>query len=77
MGEYSDTIKEAMVTKLTSPGAPCANSLAQEVGISHSSLSRWLRRYAKVAKAGGFVKGRLPQEWVAVLLPNMHEKEAS
>jgi transposase-like protein len=65
MGEYSDAIKEAMVIKLTSPCAPSANALAQEVGIHQSTLSRWIREYAKVGKAGGVMKGRRPQDWAA------------
>ena len=65
MDEYSDRIKEAMVMKLTSPGAPSANSLAAEVGIHQSTLSRWVREYANVGKAGGFMKARRPQDWTA------------
>ncbi len=65
MDEYSDRIKEAMVVKLTSPGAPSANSLAPEVGIHQSTLSRWVREYAKVGKAGGFMKARRPQDLAA------------
>jgi|TARA_B100001964_G_C14191682_1_gene581374 transposase-like protein len=65
MREYSDTIKEAMVVKLTSPGAPSASSLAQEVGITQSTLSRWVKEYAKVGRAGGVMKARRPLDWAA------------
>ncbi len=65
MSEYSDRIKEAMVMKLTSPGAPSANSLAPEVGIHQSTLSRWVRECAKVGKAGGLMKARRPQDLAA------------
>ena len=65
MSEYSDMIKEAMVMKLTSPGAPSANSLAAEVGIHQSTLSRWVRECAKVGKTGGFMKAIRPQDWAA------------
>ena len=65
MGEYSDTIKDAMVMRLTSPGAPSASSLAHEVGIHQSTLSRWVRECAKVGQAGGFMKARRPQDWIA------------
>ena len=65
MGEYSDTIKDTMVMKLTLPGAPSANSLASEVGINQSTLSRWVREYAKVGKAGGLMKAIRPQDWAA------------
>jgi len=65
MSEYSDMIKEAMVMKLTSPGSPSATSLAQEVGIHQSTLSRWVREYGNVGKAGGSMKARRPQDWAA------------
>jgi transposase len=65
MSNYSDTLKEAMVLKLISPGAPSATSLAQEVGIHQSTLSRWVREYVKVGKEGGVMKARRPQDWTA------------
>jgi len=65
MANYSDTIKEAMVMKLTSPGAQSANSLAQEVYIPQSTLSRWVRKYAKMGKAGGVMKAKRAQDWSA------------
>ena len=65
MNEYSDTVKEAMIMKLTSTNAPSATSLAQEVGIHQSTLSRWVREYAKVGKEGGVMKARRPQDWTA------------
>ena len=65
MSNYSETVKEAMVLKLTLPGAPNARSLAQEVGIHQSTLSRWVREYAKVGKEGGVMKARRPQDWRA------------
>ncbi len=65
MSNYSHTIKEAMVMKLTSPGAPSANALAQEVGIHQSTLSRWIKEYATVGKAGGVMKEKRPQDWTA------------
>jgi transposase-like protein len=65
MNNYSETVKEAMVLKLSSPGAPSATSLAQEVGIHQSTLSRWVREYGNVSKMGGVMKGRRPQDWTA------------
>ncbi len=65
MNNYSETVKEAMVLKLTSPGALSAGSLAQEVGIHQSTLSRWVRVYGNVSKMGGVMKGRRPQDWTA------------
>jgi transposase-like protein len=43
MNNYPETVKEAMVRKLTTPGAPSARALAQEVEITQSTLSRWVR----------------------------------
>lgn len=65
MREYSETVKEAMVLKLTSPGALSASSLANEVGIHQSTLSRWVREYGNVSKMGGVMKARRPQDWTA------------
>ena len=65
MSNYPETVKEAMVQKLTTPGAPSARALAQEVDITQSTLSRWVREYAKLGKAGGVMKKRRPQDWTA------------
>ena len=65
MSNYSHTIKEAMVMKLTSPGAPSASSLAQKVDIHQATLSRWVREYAKVGEAGGVMKEKRPLDWTA------------
>ena len=67
MNNYSETVKEAMVLKLTSPGALSASSLAQEVGIHQSTLSRWVREYGNVSKMGGVMKGRRPRDWTVAL----------
>jgi transposase len=40
---YSAAFKQKMVTKLIGKGAPSANRLAQETGVSQESLSRWYR----------------------------------
>ncbi len=65
MNNYPESIKESMVMKLTSPGGPSASVLAQEVGIHQSTLSRWIREYATVGKAGGVMKEKRPQDWTA------------
>ena len=65
MSNYPETVKESMVKKLTSPGGPSACTLAQEVGIHQSTLSRWVRDYGMVGKAGGVMKERRPQDWTA------------
>jgi transposase-like protein len=41
--EYSEAFKSKMVQRLTGPRAVSAMSLSSEVGISQSTLSRWLR----------------------------------
>ena len=40
---YSETFKQKMVQRLLLPGAPSAVELSREVGVDHSTLSRWLR----------------------------------
>lgn len=70
MSNYPETVKEAMVMKLTAPGAPSAHALAQEVDIHQSTLSRWVREYVKVGKAGGVMKARRPDVWTAEEKPN-------
>ena len=41
--QYSDAFKAKMVQKLSGPKAMSAAALAQEVGVSQPTLSRWLR----------------------------------
>ena len=65
MRNYSDTVKEAMVVKLTSLHAPSATALAQEVNIPQSTLSRWVREYGTIGRGGGTMKERRPQDWTA------------
>lgn len=65
MNNYSERIKEAMVMKLTSPGAPSACELSQEVDIPQSTLSRWVRECATVEERGGRMKAKRPQDWKA------------
>jgi transposase len=65
MGNYSDTVKEAVVVKLTSTNAPSATALAKEVNIPQSTLSRWVREYGTIGRGGGTMKERRPQDWTA------------
>jgi len=65
MGNYSDTVKEAVVVKLTSTNAPSAGALAKEVNIPQSTLSRWVREYGTIGREGGTMKERRPQDWTA------------
>lgn len=43
MKTYSTAFKSRMVRRLMGPQAISANALAQEMGVSQESLSRWLR----------------------------------
>jgi len=47
MINYSDKIKETMVSKLTAPDAMSAGALSLEAGVPQSTLLRWLREYSK------------------------------
>ena len=46
MQYYSEEFKNTAVAKLSTPGGRSATSLAEELGVSQSSLSRWLRERA-------------------------------
>jgi transposase-like protein len=46
--QYSEGFKMRMVQRLSGPDPVSANKLAQEVGVSQNSLSRWLRQAANI-----------------------------
>ena len=48
MPEYTAGFKKQMVKKLVTPGGESARTLAARVGVSQSSLSRWLREACTV-----------------------------
>jgi transposase len=50
---YSESFRNRMVEKLTGPHAVSANALSAEVGVSQSTLSRWL-------KGAGTVRRTMP-----------------
>lgn len=67
---YSEGFKQKMIQRLLMPGAPSAVELGDEVGISHSTLSRWLRQacgsttFASVTdKEKRPRKPRRPEDW--------------
>ena len=62
---YSENLKATMVSKLATPGALSASALAEQVDIPQSTLSRWVREYAKFGKRGGMMKAKRPQDWTA------------
>ena len=65
MINYSDKIKETMVSTLTAPNAMSAGALSLEVGVPQSTLSRWLREYSRMGGNGINMKGKRPQDWTA------------
>jgi len=63
---YSDDFKNAMVEKLSGPHARSASALAEEVGVTQSTLSRWLREYGRFGSMGeGMGNKKRPQNWTA------------
>ena len=60
MRNFSNEFKETMVTKLLSPGGPSANQLSKEVGITQTSLSRWVR---ECKERTGYRNEKRPQDW--------------
>ncbi len=52
-GTYSESFKEQMIARLVGPRATSAMALSKEVGISQSTLSRWLRDASRVAMRVG------------------------
>lgn len=63
MRHYSRDIKEAMVAKLCSPGRPTYSQLAQETGIGHSTLHKWVKQFGSDSH---LKQQRRPQDWNAV-----------
>ena len=63
---YSDEFKDAMVKKMSGAGSKSATSLAEEVGVPQSTLSRWLRDYGRFESTGGGMSTKKrPQNWTA------------
>ncbi len=61
-----------MVQKLANPEGPSAGALAEEVGVSQSTLSRWLREAGRIEKRNGnsisthterTMMAKRPQDW--------------
>jgi transposase len=46
--EFSDGFRASMVRRMTASNAISANALSKEVGVSQSTLSRWLREAGNV-----------------------------
>ncbi len=65
MRYYSEEFKRSTVAKMATPGGRSATSLSQELGISQSTLSRWLRERATVGLKGEGMGPRRPEDWSA------------
>jgi transposase len=64
VAEYSEGFKEAMIAKMTGSEPKSATGLAEEMGVSQSTLSRWLREYGRVGSTP--MEGRMekqPRNW--------------
>lgn len=53
MTEYSEAFKATMIKKMTGPRGRSAATLAKEVGVHQTTLSRWLRQAGIVAGMSG------------------------
>ena len=70
---YPEIFKEKMVLRMSEPGGISANALSEEVGVSQTSLSKWLRDAVGVEPVAKRVKGKSvkakvgkrPQDWTA------------
>jgi|TARA_B100001971_G_C18206308_1_gene547828 hypothetical protein len=63
---YQNSFKETMVQKMTGPNAKSATTLAGEVNVPQSTLSRWLRDYGRFGSTGGdMTTKKRPQNWTA------------
>lgn len=60
--QYTEKFKEEMVRKMVGPGAMSAYRLAQECGVSQTSLSKW-RREAMVGAVKKPSTGPLKKRW--------------
>ena len=65
MGEYAESFKEAMVKKMSGPGGKSATALASEVGVSQSTLSRWMRGYGRLGDRTEGSVAKRAQDWGA------------
>ena len=65
MHHYSQEVKEAMVTKLCSPGGPSYSQLAAKSGIALSTLHEWVKRFGD-GEQSHLSKRKRPQDWSLV-----------
>lgn len=65
MGNFTNEFKDSMISKMAVPGGRSATSLAHEVGISQSTLSRWLRQRSTLLVEGEGMKHVRVDAWSA------------
>ena len=58
---YSMAFRAQMVKKMTGPNGLSANALSKEVGVSQTTLSKWLRQAANVPGMSGQDRKREPK----------------
>lgn len=73
MEYYTEAFKRKMVQRMLLPSGPSASRLSQEVGVSQTALSRWLRQARRIGEAGqgdqaetiggGNAMKKRPQDW--------------
>ncbi len=59
--KYSEEFKNAMIQKMTQPGAKTQTALGAEHGVSSKTLSRWLQERGRVGTM--LNNKRRPQDW--------------
>lgn len=81
--QYSERFKEKMVQRMAGPNGMTATELSQQVGVSQSTLSRWLRQanvagMAKKDEGGRRRRGkkRSPEEKLRLVLASEGLSEA-
>lgn len=62
---YTEQFKEQMVKKMAVPGGLTATALAQEIGITQSTLSRWKKDYGRVLEVTRRRGQKRPKDWSA------------
>jgi len=65
MQYFTEDFKRSIVAKMAVPGGRSATSLSQELGISQSTLSRWLRERITLGLNGEHMGQRRPEDWSA------------
>jgi transposase-like protein len=63
--KYSEQVIDALITKMSPPLARSATSLAREVGIPQSTLSRWLRERGTIGQPGASMMTKRAEDWSA------------